>query len=198
MSSTSIFTFIKENVPIREVIQDTGTVINRNGYCKCPFHNEKTASMKVFSNNFHCFGCGADGDVVDFVSMYYNIATFEAIRKLDKEYNLNLVKEDYTPEEWQEYAQRAKERERRLKERAERKAAAEKELAEVQNRRQVFDKAIKRSMDILTDMRDKDPKGCWEDKAFQFWNDTLELMLFSRDKCIEEADKLIGEISGKW
>ncbi len=37
----------------------------------CPFHNEKTASCAVYSGNrngFYCFGCGASGDIITFVS----------------------------------------------------------------------------------------------------------------------------------
>ena len=35
----------------------------------CPFHSEKTPSLTVFPNTetFHCFGCGAGGDVISFV-----------------------------------------------------------------------------------------------------------------------------------
>ena len=34
----------------------------------CPFHNDRTPSMKVDSR-FYCFGCGASGDVIDFAEM---------------------------------------------------------------------------------------------------------------------------------
>jgi putative DNA primase/helicase len=33
----------------------------------CPFHTEKTPSFTVYGDKFHCFGCGAHGDVIDFV-----------------------------------------------------------------------------------------------------------------------------------
>ena len=42
--------------------------VNHAGFTTCVFHNEKTASMKIYKDNrFHCFGCGKDGDVIDFV-----------------------------------------------------------------------------------------------------------------------------------
>ena len=36
----------------------------------CPFHNDKTPSMKL-DRRYHCFGCGADGDVIDFTAALY-------------------------------------------------------------------------------------------------------------------------------
>jgi hypothetical protein len=57
----------------------------------CPFHKEKTKSFKVYANNkFKCFGCGANGDVLDFVSAIENISLNEAIKRIDNLFNLNL------------------------------------------------------------------------------------------------------------
>ena len=44
-----------------------GLKVRRNNMVSRPFHNDRTPSMKV-DKRFHCFGCGADGDVIDFVS----------------------------------------------------------------------------------------------------------------------------------
>ena len=43
---------------------------------RCPFHNEKTPSFSVSSDKqfFHCFGCGAGGDVITFVMKAENLA----------------------------------------------------------------------------------------------------------------------------
>jgi hypothetical protein len=42
---------------------------DRNKYCICPFHNEKTASMCVNDDleHYHCFGCGESGDHISFL-----------------------------------------------------------------------------------------------------------------------------------
>lgn len=49
-----------KNFPLREII-----ATDREGWAKCPFHNEKTPSFKCFDDNhFHCFGCGAHGDSI--------------------------------------------------------------------------------------------------------------------------------------
>src|SRR3546814_15276536 len=53
----------------------------------CPFHNEKTPSFSVSSDKdfFHCFGCGAHGDVIEFTMRSYGIEFSEALRILTGE-----------------------------------------------------------------------------------------------------------------
>ena len=43
----SIFDIIKLNISARQVADHYGIVINRNGMCRCPFHNDKHPSMKI-------------------------------------------------------------------------------------------------------------------------------------------------------
>lgn len=45
----------------------------------CPFHNEKTASFYVGGWWFVCYGCGAEGDVVDFVMRHDRVSEDEAV-----------------------------------------------------------------------------------------------------------------------
>jgi DNA primase len=56
----------------------------------CPFHNEKTGSFYVneSSQRFHCFGCGADGDVINFYERHYNLNFLESAEKLATEYGI--------------------------------------------------------------------------------------------------------------
>lgn len=49
----------------------------------CPFHHEKSPSFKVYAENYHCFGCGAHGDAVDFVANMENCTPAEAIDRLN-------------------------------------------------------------------------------------------------------------------
>lgn len=58
---------IKAQISMKEVMSRYGVKINRSGMCCCPFHGEKHPSMKVYSDSYHCFACGADGDVFTFV-----------------------------------------------------------------------------------------------------------------------------------
>ena len=53
----------------------------------CPFHDDKNPSMKV-DQRFHCFGCGADGDVIDFTAKLFNLYPKEAAEKLAQDFGL--------------------------------------------------------------------------------------------------------------
>lgn len=58
----------------------------------CPFHNEKTPSFVVSETKqiFTCFGCGATGDMFEFVKRYYNLDFRGAVEMLAKEYGISL------------------------------------------------------------------------------------------------------------
>jgi len=73
----------------------------------CPFHHEKTPSFYVVDDKsfFHCFGCGAHGDVVGFVMRADNLDFIEAIEKLAGEAGLAVPQA--SPQE-RERAQRQK------------------------------------------------------------------------------------------
>lgn len=58
---------IKQSVSMREVVEQYGYHPNRAGFISCPFHKEKTASMKIYKDSYNCFGCGANGDIFSFV-----------------------------------------------------------------------------------------------------------------------------------
>jgi DNA primase len=58
----------------------------------CPFHQEKTPSFIVFpdSQNFHCFGCGAGGDVFSFVMQIDRVEFHEALQTLARQVGVTL------------------------------------------------------------------------------------------------------------
>ena len=62
----------------------------------CPFHNEKTPSFVVSEQKqiFTCFGCGATGDVIEFVQRYYNLDFSQALERLANEYGVELKTND--------------------------------------------------------------------------------------------------------
>ncbi|MCH5298047.1 MAG: hypothetical protein J1E85_10330 [Ruminococcus sp.] len=79
-------------IKIRDVFNKyVGTEIKK-GFSRCPFHNEKTASFKLFenTNSFYCFGCGIGGDEINLVSKLFNISYYEAMKKLNEDYGLEV------------------------------------------------------------------------------------------------------------
>lgn len=66
----------------------------------CPFHGEKTPSFSVHATRqfYHCFGCGASGDVFSFVQKIENITFPEAIRVIAQKLNVPLPKATYASE----------------------------------------------------------------------------------------------------
>ncbi len=62
----------------------------------CPFHNEKTPSFVVYpdTQSFYCFGCGAAGDVINFVRKYNNLGYVESVKQLAARAGMPLPEED--------------------------------------------------------------------------------------------------------
>jgi len=60
----------------------------------CPFHSEKKPSFTVSPSKqlYHCFGCGASGNVITFVMKYESVSFIEAIEILGKKYGIKLDK----------------------------------------------------------------------------------------------------------
>ena len=83
----NVFEAVKQSVTTRQAAEHYGIRVNRNGMCACPFHNDKTPSMKV-DRRFHCFGCQADGDVIDFVSRLHGTGTKEAALMLAQDFSV--------------------------------------------------------------------------------------------------------------
>ena len=59
----NVFEAVKQSVTTRQAASFYGIRVGRNGMVCCPFHNDRTPSMKVDSR-FYCFGCGASGEDV--------------------------------------------------------------------------------------------------------------------------------------
>ena len=61
------------SVTARQAAESAGIHVNRSGMAVCPFHDDRNPSMKFYGRRFHCFGCQADGDAVDFTARFYGI-----------------------------------------------------------------------------------------------------------------------------
>lgn len=85
----SVFEKVKERVTALDAFKHYGIEVGSKGMCCCPFHNDKNPSMKV-DKRFHCFGCGTDGDAIDFVSDYFGLSAIDAARKLNDDFYLGI------------------------------------------------------------------------------------------------------------
>ena len=83
----NVFEAVKQSVTTRQAAERYGIKVNRNGMCVCPFHNDRNPSMKV-DRRFYCFGCGATGDVIDFVSRLHGIGSKEAALMLAQDFSI--------------------------------------------------------------------------------------------------------------
>ncbi len=91
----NVFEAVKQSVTTRQAAEHYGIHVGRNGRMACcPFHNDKTPSMKL-DRRYHCFGCGADGDVIDFVAALYGLGKKEAAVQLANDFGLSY--EDWKP-----------------------------------------------------------------------------------------------------
>ena len=90
----NVFEAVKQSVTTRQAAEHYGIHVGRNGMACCPFHNDKTPSMKL-DRRYHCFGCGADGDVIDFAAALYGLGKKEAAVQLAKDFGLSY--EDWKP-----------------------------------------------------------------------------------------------------
>ena len=84
----SVFEVVKQSVTAREAAELYGIAVGRGGMACCPFHDDRHPSMKVDAR-FHCFGCGADGDVIDFTARLYDLSPKEAAEKLAQDFGLS-------------------------------------------------------------------------------------------------------------
>ncbi|TYB30333.1 MAG: DNA primase [Candidatus Mcinerneyibacterium aminivorans] len=84
MDRINIVDFINRYVDVKKV--------GKNYMAVCPFHDDKGPSLSISEDKglFHCFGCGASGNVINFLMQYDNVEFKEALKRLAKEANIEL------------------------------------------------------------------------------------------------------------
>lgn len=93
---------IRRSNDLLTIARGYGLTFRKNGtsyISKCPFHEEKTASLSIKGDRFTCFGCGEKGSVIDFVAKMENITIAEAMRKLNGGEDLHISKAKKKPME---------------------------------------------------------------------------------------------------
>lgn len=113
MISTSSMAALRA-APIAPIAIYYGLTPNRAGFVRCPFHNERTASLKLYGTGWHCFGCGKGGDALSFVREMEKIPFMEAASRVNMICALGLdLDHRETPQERRRAALEAQEREAR-------------------------------------------------------------------------------------
>ena len=85
----TIYETIKAAISVKQAAKHYGLKVSRNGMACCPFHNDRYPSLKLNEEYFFCFGCGAKGDVIDFVARFFDLSSYEAAQKLASDFGLD-------------------------------------------------------------------------------------------------------------
>jgi len=92
MSKDTNYQRLHDNAKQKNIIDVIGNHVNlkkagANYVALCPLHEEKTASLTIFtkSNTFHCFGCGKGGDGIAFIIQHLNYSYIEALEHITGE-----------------------------------------------------------------------------------------------------------------
>lgn len=80
---------ILKTITMKDILDKYNIPYKRQMY-HCPFHKDKTASAKMYSNSFYCFSCNRTGDIIQFVQYLFNLSFKEAMQKINEDFNLGL------------------------------------------------------------------------------------------------------------
>lgn len=84
----SLFEVVKQSVTTKAAAEHYGIEVKRGGMAKCPFHSDQSPSLKLNDDYYYCFGCGATGDVIDFVARIFQIGNKEAAERIAADFGL--------------------------------------------------------------------------------------------------------------
>lgn len=84
----NLFDTVKAAVTPRMAAERYGLPIQQGSMVCCPFHADRTPSMKLNEDYFYCFGCGASGDVIALTAQLFNLPPVEAAKKLAADFGI--------------------------------------------------------------------------------------------------------------
>lgn len=86
----SIFKIIKNAVNIISAAERYGVSVKRSNFINCIFHNDKHPSMKLYKDHYHCFSCGAHGDVISFTAQLLGLSSYEVAQRLTADFEIEI------------------------------------------------------------------------------------------------------------
>lgn len=84
----NLYEQIKSSLTPRCIAERYGPQIHRGNMICCPFHDDKTSSMKLYSDHFYCFGCQKSGDVIDLAAQFLGLTNYEAAKRLAVDFGI--------------------------------------------------------------------------------------------------------------
>lgn len=84
----NLFDTVKAAVTPRMAAERYGLPIRQGNMICCPFHDDRTPSMKLNEDYFYCFGCGAHGDVIDLAARLFGLSSYDAAKKLAADFSI--------------------------------------------------------------------------------------------------------------
>ena len=90
MELSELTSHIKEQVNLLDLFYKYDITVSRSKMALCFVHAEKSPSMRVYDTRYQCFGCGASGDVINFIQEIEGLSFFEAISWLNENFDLKL------------------------------------------------------------------------------------------------------------
>ena len=108
---------IKKVVDMEDVLAWYGLTPNRAGFITCPFHPDKSPSLKVYKGNggWHCFGCGAGSDLIDFVMKMERLTFLDAVQVITDRAGLSGYRSRRRNKYARDFTRQFKEREKQKK-----------------------------------------------------------------------------------
>lgn len=88
----NLFEAVKAAVTSRMAAERYGLPIQQGSMVCCPFHADRTPSMKLNEDYFYCFGCGAHGDVIALTAQLFDLPPAEAVKKLAADFGISEQK----------------------------------------------------------------------------------------------------------
>ena len=83
----NLFEAVKAAVTPRMAAERYGLPVRQGNMVCCPFHADRTPSMKLNEDYFYCFGCGASGDVIDLAARLFGLSGYDAAKKLATDFD---------------------------------------------------------------------------------------------------------------
>lgn len=84
----NLYDQLKSNLTPRCVTERYGPPIHRGNMICCPFHDDRTPSMKLYDDHYYCFGCQKSGDVIDLAAQFRRLTNHEAAKRLAVDFGI--------------------------------------------------------------------------------------------------------------